>query len=99
MIYDQLYALVEGEYIDAAIDLLFEVVDDWFLARQFEQCDRFLADLDITRLDTNLLVGVLSITYAAKDKLQERAALVPQVRARLEQLAPGRADRLMEGLE
>jgi hypothetical protein len=92
------YSLVARDRFDAAIDILFRNVDALLLAGQFDRCDDLLRAIDLKRLDTNLLVGALSITLSAADKLPGRAHFVERVARHLESVAPGRVERLLVGL-
>lgn len=60
--------------------------------------DVFLDTLDVDRLNSDLLIGVLTITNAAKAKLPARPALIERIRDRLEVEALGRTERLLAGL-
>lgn len=65
--------------IDRKLDKIFEQFGDWFDYRQF-----YTADQEILRLlanpkeleDSNILIGYLTVTSWAKDKLNERQKLV-----------------------
>jgi hypothetical protein len=91
---ETVYSLVHAEQFDAAIDTLFENIVD--LAS--EQCELLLQSIDLKRLDTNLLVGLLSITLERATELPSRSALVTAVEQRLLVLAPSRVDGLLQGL-
>ena len=95
---DELYALVERERTDDAVDLLFENVDELLSAGRFDRCDEILRTIDLNRLDTHLTVALLSITLAARGQLPYRVRLMEHARARLSVLAPERVDRLLSGL-
>lgn len=95
-LYD-LYALVQEEEIDDAIDLLFDQVDDLLLAGDFEECNNLLLSIDVKMLDVNLLVALLTITYPAKDELRDRGSVVRRIAKRLRALAPERAEGLLRG--
>lgn len=84
---------------DAAIDILFRRVDELLTAREFEVCNDLLRCIDLNRLDTNLTVAVLSITLAAAERLPYRQQFVWRVAEHLQDIAPERAARLLEGLE
>jgi hypothetical protein len=92
------YSLVAQGRFEAAIDVLFRNVDALLLAGQFSRCNELLRAIDLKRLDTNLLVGALSITVSAADRLPGRAHFVERVARQLEVLAPGRVERLLAGL-
>ena|SRR5258706_999632 len=91
---ENIYRLVDFKNYDAAIDVLFENIDE--LGNQ--QCDLALRSIDLTRLDTNLLVGLLSITLERAPELPSRVALVRAVEQRLLVLAPDRLAGLLAGL-
>lgn len=93
-----IYSLVAAGEPDAAIDILFEHIDDMLLAGDFIDCDAALRAIDLKRFDTNLLIALLSITLSAADKLPERSRLVTKIENRLAQSAPERAKRLLSGL-
>lgn len=94
----ELYGLVGEGSTDLALDLLFEEVDGLLSAGKFDQCNSLLIALDPGRLDTNLCVGVLSATRRAREHLSFRVGLVRLIRGRLRELAPDRAERLLENL-
>ena len=71
-----------------ALRILFRNVDAIFTAGEFELCDEFLKIVDLERLSLTLLVGLLSITFAAREKLNHREDLVKRVGARLQKLLP-----------
>jgi len=96
-IYQQVETGTE-EGTDRAIDILFKHIDTMFLDGEFEGCNEILPKIDLERLDTNLLVGLLSITVAAKDKLPSRPELVRRIEERLTILAPDRVRRLVSDL-
>jgi len=83
---------------DAAIDVLFEHVDELLVRGEYGRCDDLLETIDLSRLDTNLLVALLSVTKRASSDLEQRQHLVERVETRLRALAPDRADRLLTGL-
>ncbi|MFO7561391.1 MAG: hypothetical protein R6X02_02005 [Enhygromyxa sp.] len=93
-----LYELVEQGSIDEAIDLLFDHVNDLLFDDRADECDELLQAIDLDRLDTNLLVSLLSVTLPARAVLPSRPALVERVDRRLTELAPARVDRLLSGL-
>ena len=96
---DAMYQFVEEGRTAAALDVLFNHIDDMLCDGDFQKCDDVIQRIDLERLDTNLLVGVLSITLAAREKLSRRAQVVQAIRKRLEILAPGRVEALMSELE
>lgn len=93
-----IYELDSTGQVDAALDRLFDEVDDLLVAGEFTKVDELLMELDLTRCSTTLLVGFLSITLAAKKKLFAREDFTRRVEQRLRALVPDRAQRLMQSL-
>jgi hypothetical protein len=93
----QIYKHVAAGEVDEATDVLFDCVDDMLIEGCFAKCDAWIQRIDLKKLDTNLLVGLLSITYVARHHLESRAELVLRVEKRLIELAPDRAESLMRG--
>lgn len=86
--------------VDDALDLIFETVDDAFLEGRFADVDAALDRVDLGELDSFLVIGFLSATLAARDKLTRRSAFVERARSRLLDLGcTDRIDRLMLGLD
>ncbi|WP_428265089.1 hypothetical protein [Haliangium sp.] len=92
------YSLVARQQPDEAIDILFDHIDELLSEGQFARCDSVLRAIDLDRLDTNLVVAVLSITLSAADELPHRARLLSRAEKRLSVLAPERVERLLHGL-
>lgn len=93
---EKIYPLVEAGKIDSATNILFREVDERFCAGEFSLCNEELKEIDVKRLDTNLLVGLLTITHAAKENLPYREEMVQKIEDQLRILAPDRVDRLMD---
>lgn len=83
---------------DDQIDELFGRVDGRLLAGDFGAVDGWLEELDVTETSTDLLVAWLSITWAARSKLQNRAEFVKRVEQTLQRRDPDRVQGLMQGL-
>ena len=94
-----MYAFVAEGKKRKAIMVLFREIDALLSAGEFGRCDEILAAIDLERLNTALLVGVLSITFPARMHLNERAILAGRIRNILEQTEPDRVEALMRGLE
>ena len=92
------YALVDGGHIDRAVDIVFDQIDDLLIAENFGRCNELLLTVDPQRLDTHLMVSVLSITKSAACRLPNRAILFHRVEERLRVVAPDRIVRLLDGL-
>jgi type III restriction enzyme len=86
--------------LDAALDLVFDTVDDMLLEGRFTQVNRLLECVPVAQLDPVILIGFLSITGAAREALHSRPALVAAVREALrERMTPEELERAMQGLE
>ena len=92
------YSLVAKKDVHAAIDLVFEHFDELLHEGRMREADEALAAVDVKRLDSNLMVAVLTITRAAKDQLNRRADLLRRVESRLQVMVPERAADLIAGL-
>ena len=95
---DTVYSLVARGAPDDAIDVLFDHVDDLLITGEFRRCNDLLHAVDLARLDTDLLVALLSITLPAAPHLRDRPWLVQRVEKRLQEIAPDRIEGLMRGL-
>jgi hypothetical protein len=87
--------------LDAALDLVFDQVDDMLLLKRFPDVNQILRGVPVERLDAAILVGFLTITGPAREALRDtRPALVARVREELEKRLPdGETARVMMGLE
>ena len=95
---EDIYKLVAEEKNDLAIDILFDLVDGILASEKFNRVDDLIREIDLDQLNTNLMVGLLCITSAAKDKLSERASLVEHIEARFRITDLERIEGLMQGL-
>ena len=95
-ILDQIYEASLGEEESSeGIMVLFRYVDDLLCEGEFSTVDLFLQEIDFERLNSTLCVGVLSITFAAREHLPNRPGAFERALARLEFLVPDRAYRLL----
>ena len=88
--------------LDAALDLVFDQIDDMLLLKRFPEVSQLLRLAPVQTLDTAILVGFLTITGPARDALRDaRPAFVLRVREELEKRMPegGETGRVMKGLE
>lgn len=95
---DDVYSLVVKGKPDDAVDIVYENVDRMLERGEFERCDSFLRVVDLSRLDTNVMVALLSITMPAATKLKARAEVLASIEKNLRALAPGRVERILGGL-
>ena len=93
-----IYELGSQDLPDMTCDLILHYMDDWMLDGRFDLCDELLEKTNMNRLDTIAIVGLLSATICAKERLSQRKRFVEQAESRLEGLAPDRVEKLMEGL-
>ena len=100
MVLDDLYGLVASGRADEALEALYDFVLDASMGGRFRDVDDWVERLDVGLLDTNLLVGLLSVTRQARTegRLENGEALVQRVLVRLEELAPDRVERLVGNL-
>lgn len=80
--------LAEKGKTDDALDRLYSAIDAALERGDFEICDHFLKSTDVDRVVPDLLVGLLTVTHAARDRLPARAALFEATRARLAASTP-----------
>lgn len=73
------------ESINTALDLAFDRIDDAFLEGRFDWVDSFLEQVEVDRLSVELIVGVLTITASAEDKLRHRGKFRSQAEAVIKQ--------------
>ena len=92
---EDVYTLCAQERTDAAIDVLFDNINQMLIAQDYSRCDCALQGIDLYRLDTHLLVAVLAITFSAAPHLSFRVHLLRRITERLRELAPDRVDRLI----
>lgn len=95
---DWLESLYAETSVHTAIDMLFDRVDRMMLDEKFEDVDGLLRIIDVDRLDSNLMVGVLTITQCARERLAERVGALERIEKRLRATDPDRVDELLQGL-
>ncbi len=94
----QMYVLVACNELEDAIDLLYDNVGELLLAGKMSECDAILRTIDIHRLEGNLMVGILSITLAAREHLPHRKTLVAEIEEHFRLTDPKNVEALMSGL-
>lgn len=94
----RLGAALKARDTESGLDAIFDAVDTALLAGRFRECNRALASVNVDEWPTDLLVGLLSITLAASDKLSARAAFFERARRALKERGEDTAD-LLVGLE
>ena len=78
---DDVYSLVQQKRQRKAVDILYEKVDDLLIAGEFKRCDELLRTIDLSRLDTNLIVSVLAMTKSAASDLPCRPNFLARARS------------------
>ena len=84
------------EFGSEAMMVMFRKIDRMFCDGEFEQANQDIQDIDLDRLSPTLLVGLLSITYAAKEHLPYRKQMALNIADRLKELVPDRWENLMK---
>jgi hypothetical protein len=74
-----IYRLGSTGDLEGATDRIFDVIDRLLSASLYEVCDKILKQVSVDRLPTALLRSFLTITAAAKDRLEERPAFFKRV--------------------
>jgi antitoxin (DNA-binding transcriptional repressor) of toxin-antitoxin stability system len=83
---------------DAALDLIYDQVDEWMHRAEFDRLDGILENLPVADLSLDILLGLLTATLPAKRRLVSRAKLFHEI----EQVLRDRGDYedgLLVGLE
>jgi len=91
-----------GADTDEQLDDLLGTLDEMYWeahdSGDWDKVDRYILTYDLGRMNTSLLVGVLSFTFAVRDRLPSREILFERVEKLLRKLAPDRVDRMLKGL-
>jgi hypothetical protein len=98
---DDMYECDAAGRRDKAIDILYDTIDRLLYAGEFETVAEFMdTTLDIERVSTSLLLGVLTITLCAAAQLPSRADLVTRIEAELHarKKSPKEIEELLRGL-
>jgi len=96
---EEIYSLVAANNPNEAIDTLFTYIETLLANGRFDACNELLKQVNINKLDTNLMIGFLAITLKAKDKLPARKQLSHNIQHWLQCHEPKRNKSLMSGLE
>jgi hypothetical protein len=83
-ILDHAQLLVSHGQTDTALDLVFDRFDEMLLAGDFNRVDQILAESRPENLSVDLLVGVLTVTLAAKNQLNSRFEFCERVKLALQ---------------
>ncbi len=61
----------QGGRVSTALDIIYDYIDDLHLAGNFAEVDGLL-HMDIAPLTVDVILGIMTITFAAKHKLKNR---------------------------
>lgn len=70
-------------HVDAALDLIYDSIDEMLLHGNFAEVDMLLSDAPVNDLSVDLLLGLLTATLPARSKLTHRLDFLNQTRASL----------------
>jgi hypothetical protein len=71
--------LVEKGNIDSALDLIYDQIDEMLRKAEFSKLDLVLAELPVSDLSIDLLLGILTATLPARSRLSNRAHLFAEI--------------------
>jgi hypothetical protein len=90
--------LIRSGHADAALDLLYDAVDERMRIGEFEQLDAILSGVQPAHFAVDILLGILTATLPARGRLPSRKALCERIEQTLKdrgEYEPG----LLAGLE
>lgn len=91
------YSAAEAGQVDRGLDMILSEFDDAFHAGRFAEADGWVAEINMESLSAALIVGVLTVTWHAREHLPSRPKMVEAARERLTILVgPDRTERLMK---
>src|ERR1700742_2348282 len=93
LVFKQVYNLDKAGRTDAALDELYDFIDEEFKDGYFKLIDDLLSWIDTDSYSINILIGLLSATLPAKTKLPNRKAFYDRVESTL-----GKRNELESGL-
>ncbi len=76
---DRSRRLDERGQTDAALDIIFDQIDEMLLEGEFARVDHFLRAASVADLSVDILLGVLTATLPAKTRLANRPAFFAKV--------------------
>ena len=95
---DRARRLDERGQTDSALDLIFDQIDELLLARHFDNVNQLLKDAVANDYSAEMLLGVLTATLPAKDRLPNRRDFFQRASQVLESRGEHQ-DSLLVGLE
>lgn len=85
-----------GHYVEA-LGIIFSQIDDMLCGNQFSSVDEFLKSIDLEKISSHMIVGILSITRPASALLATRRWFYNSAWERLNAMGKD-ANRLIGGL-
>lgn len=79
------------------LDFIYSVMDRWLCEGRYELCDEFMRSIHQPDISTDAILGILTITLAAADKLKARQKFYADAKALLI-LRHKDSDELLQGL-
>jgi len=96
----QVVKAVGKDGIDAALDILYEVIDNWLRKDEISVCNELFAVTDAASLQVDIALGLLTVTYPAKLRLVTRKNFYERLRQRLGTTHGfASADEILDGLK
>jgi hypothetical protein len=80
---DRAHSLEKQGMVSASLDVVFEKMDRMLCQGDFEQCDAIFEAVHPRALSVNVIVGLLTVTNLAQDKLASRKAFGEKARFEL----------------
>ncbi len=75
-IIEQVLHLERENRPDAALDRLFAYIDNLLSDGQFIEVDEILQDTNVSEISMDIILGIATITLAAKDELRNRESFM-----------------------
>lgn len=96
---EEVYRHQESEPVGRSIDYIFKNINDWLLEERMDLVDGVLMEVDVNKLNADLLLSFLTITSAAADHLPERKDYYKRAQKRMTSLHGWfKAQCLLKGL-
>jgi hypothetical protein len=98
---EQIYAANQGRLITGqAIRDIYCILDTLLLDSKFDVVNKTLTLIDCGKLQPEMLVGVLTITFRARDKLSARSDLFTKIKTMFdEKFGLSRSKEILRGLD
>lgn len=90
----------QGESVHKILDYIFEQVEDKLISHDFEWCNALLNHIDVSEIDIDVIIGLLTLTLPWKNKIYARKVFYYNVRTKLQKNIPAsQLDEILRGLE